>query len=299
MVSGVQFSMSRFVDKLKAGVVPDSEDWVDHLKHFHRSDPGLTPAVFSDYRTIHKKNSYQLLAETLSADAAEVLDLACGDGHLASYIRVVAPRARVTGLDMSEGELARARVLHPEIEFVEAQAQSMPFENSRFNHVVCHMAFMLMLPVEPVVAEIGRVLKPGGAFSAVLGAPPSDDFMIEVRKLCVDFVNARLPARQNSLTGDPRVSTVEGLRELFSRSLGFEPLDRIHEIHLEITTSPDGVWKLMRDMYFVSLLEEDAKMELRERVLDLSRKRSKFGRHIHFEYAMKMIRVNKTNCPSL
>lgn len=260
--------------KLQSGQPLTAEEWKDYLIYFHAT-PGLTPAAFKNFRTIDGKNSYEILAETVPSESDSILDLACGDGHLAQY---VLPRLKAHGkyfgVDMAEGELeaARANVRDTRAEFIRAEAQSLPLKEKSVDHVLCHMAFMLMLPIGPVIREIRRVLKPGGTFSAIVPAPADDDFLIAVRRICLDFVKSRFPGVENILAGHSYQP----------------PQAKTQEIHLEIHSNPDGVWTMMRNMYYVSFLEPKDKEELKNKVLEFARKHAKFGRHLHFEFAMRM-----------
>jgi SAM-dependent methyltransferase len=89
-----------------------------------------------------------------------VLDVACGTGCLA---REAARRAaRVAGLDCNAGMLAVARRLAPEVDWREGLAERMPFENGCFDVVASQFGLMFFHDREKALAEMWRVLKPGG-----------------------------------------------------------------------------------------------------------------------------------------
>jgi ubiquinone/menaquinone biosynthesis C-methylase UbiE len=99
-----------------------------------------------------------------------VLDVCCGTG---AAMRVLRPlcRERVVGLDISQGmlEVGRQRTANApgsaRLEFVRGNALAMPF-GAEFDLAVCFGAFgHIPRRDEPqFVAEIARVLKPGGRF---------------------------------------------------------------------------------------------------------------------------------------
>ncbi len=159
--------MTRFFEKLRQGETPSAEDWNEHLREAHRLAPSMTPKAFAALSTADGKNSYEILAETLSPrlpSRAQIVDLACGDGYLTPFLlRRLGADGRVLGVDISEGELNVARQVctDPRVSFELAPAEKLPLRDASVDQIVCHMAFMLMLPVEPVVAEIARVLKHG------------------------------------------------------------------------------------------------------------------------------------------
>ncbi|MEV4316167.1 class I SAM-dependent methyltransferase [Actinocrispum sp. NPDC049592] len=95
--------------------------------------------------------------------SGEVLEVAVGTGlNLAHY----PPEARVTGIDFSPAmlELARKRAaeLGRDVVLMRADVQALPFADGSFDTVVCTLG-MCGFPDERVaIAEMRRVLRPGG-----------------------------------------------------------------------------------------------------------------------------------------
>jgi SAM-dependent methyltransferase len=97
-----------------------------------------------------------------------VLDLACGVGDPALSIAAeVAPTGRVTATDMGPGmmslaeELARKKGL-TNIEFREANAESLPFADASYDRLTCRFGVMFFPDLGKALRECFRVLKPGG-----------------------------------------------------------------------------------------------------------------------------------------
>jgi ubiquinone/menaquinone biosynthesis C-methylase UbiE len=94
----------------------------------------------------------------------EVLDVAAGNGNLA----VVAGEegASVVASDISPGqiELGRARTAAEglDVEWVEANAEELPFEDDRFDCAASVFGAMFAPRPELVASELFRVVKPGG-----------------------------------------------------------------------------------------------------------------------------------------
>jgi ubiquinone/menaquinone biosynthesis C-methylase UbiE len=97
-----------------------------------------------------------------------VLDLACGVGDPAlSIASEVSPSGRVTATDLGPGmmslaeELARKKGL-TNIEFREANAESLPFADASFDVLTCRFGIMFFPDLSKALRECLRVLKPGG-----------------------------------------------------------------------------------------------------------------------------------------
>jgi len=109
------------------------------------------------------------------ADAAgigqgqDVLDVACGTGVLArEAARRVLPAGSVVGLDCNDGMLAVARREAPEIAWRQGQAEALPFADARFDAVVSQFGLMFFEDRVLALAEMWRVLKPGGRLAVAV-----------------------------------------------------------------------------------------------------------------------------------
>lgn len=94
-----------------------------------------------------------------------VLDVACGPGNTTRRLLPhLGPQARVVGVDAAATMLARAvqDTDDPRVEYVRADAARLPFEDAAFDAVQCLGALYLVDDAEAVIAEMVRVLGPGG-----------------------------------------------------------------------------------------------------------------------------------------
>jgi demethylmenaquinone methyltransferase/2-methoxy-6-polyprenyl-1,4-benzoquinol methylase len=119
----------------------------------------------------------------LANPRASVLDLCCGTGDLAAALRRVG-RARVTGVDFAHPMLTRAVAKDTAIagsapagnrenrQYVEADALDLPFSDACFDLVATAFGFRNLANYERGLAEIGRVLKPGGALAILEFSEP-------------------------------------------------------------------------------------------------------------------------------
>ena len=97
-----------------------------------------------------------------------VLDVGCGAGTDSLVAaQMVGPTGRVVGLDMTPEMLAKARAAAAatdvgNVEFVEGDAEEMPFPDASFDVVISNGVIDLIPDKDAVFSEILRVLEPGG-----------------------------------------------------------------------------------------------------------------------------------------
>jgi malonyl-CoA O-methyltransferase len=92
-----------------------------------------------------------------------VLDLGSGTGF---FTDILASRyQQVLGLDISTQMLRFAKSnRHKSIQWLEGDLYQLPFLNNSLDVVYCNLVIQWCDPLEPAIAEIMRVLKPGGLF---------------------------------------------------------------------------------------------------------------------------------------
>ncbi len=100
-----------------------------------------------------------------------VLDVACGPGNTTRpVLDLLGPGGSVIGLDAAPGMLAQA--VHDtddaRCRYVLGDAAALPFPDSSFDAVLCLGALHLMDDPEAVVAELLRVLAPGGTIGLLV-----------------------------------------------------------------------------------------------------------------------------------
>lgn len=132
------------------------------------------PNRASGYVTLFAQAADQAIAPLLDAadikTGEKVLDLCCGQGNVSDAL--VARGCAVTGADFSPAMLEIARERVPGVDFVEADAQDLQFEDASFDAVVsgfgiCHV------PDQPrALSQVRRVLKRGGRFAISVWCGP-------------------------------------------------------------------------------------------------------------------------------
>jgi SAM-dependent methyltransferase len=108
---------------------------------------------------------FVLLRAVAELRPQRVLDAACGDGWVTSMIS--APE--VIGIDLSPTavEAARSRGLDARV----ADVQKLPFADGSFDVVLCNYALDHVRNRRKAIAELARVVRPGGRFLGVYNGP--------------------------------------------------------------------------------------------------------------------------------
>jgi malonyl-CoA O-methyltransferase len=89
-----------------------------------------------------------------------VLDLACGSGRYLAHL-AGGSAARLVGLDLSAAMLARAKTITTHLALADLRA--LPLASASFDLIVCGLAVGHVPQLAAAVAEMARVLAPGGA----------------------------------------------------------------------------------------------------------------------------------------
>ncbi|TDC22822.1 class I SAM-dependent methyltransferase [Kribbella albertanoniae] len=102
---------------------------------------------------------------------AQVLDLGCGSGVPVAKVLAEAGHV-VTGVDISEVQVARARERVPAATFLQADATTLDLAADSFDAIVSFYA-LIHIPLdeqEALLQRIGTWLRPGGSFVATIGS---------------------------------------------------------------------------------------------------------------------------------
>jgi ubiquinone/menaquinone biosynthesis C-methylase UbiE len=141
---------------------------------------------------------------------ARILDIGCGTGVFAARLRACFPTARVWGIDLVEGMLAKGgprwRAHAGHVQPVQADSERLPFAADAFDVVTCANSFHHYPHQDRAVAEMHRVLRSGGRLLLIDGYrdAPWGWFIYDV---CVAGVE-----------GDVHHASSERLRTLFTQA---------------------------------------------------------------------------------
>ncbi len=177
---------------------------------------------------------------------AKVLDVACGTGASAlPAAEAVGPRGRVIGVDLSERLLARGREKAirrglTNIEFLQADMTSLGYPDAHFHAVICVFGVFFVSSMESLVAELWRLVRPGGKLAVTtwgprIFAPAYDVWNEAVRKIRPDLYAAYNPW--------DRITTPEAVRALF-RGAGVPRVDVAPEDGYQPLDTPEDFWTI-------------------------------------------------------
>ena len=180
-----------------------------------------------------------------------VLDLASGVGDPAlSIAAAVGPSGNVTATDLGRGmlslaeDLARAKCL-TNIEFGEADAESIPFPDESFDAVTCRFGVMFFPDQVRALKECRRVLKPGGRVALVAWGKKDQPFFTATAGIVMKYVSVPPPdpdLPNMFMFGEP------GRLKRTLEDAGFA------DVHEEVRSVP-GRWKSTLEQYWQQFTE--------------------------------------------
>ena len=139
----------------------DAELWEKHAGWWQE---GFTEGADAEY----SEQIVPLVRQEL-AGARRALDIGTGEGQLA---RVLAEGgASVVGVDPTWAQLSAARRIGGDPAYVRGEAARLPFVAGSFDAVLACLVFEHVHDVDGALAEVGRVLAPGGRFLFLLNHP--------------------------------------------------------------------------------------------------------------------------------
>ncbi|HEY9184166.1 MAG TPA: bifunctional demethylmenaquinone methyltransferase/2-methoxy-6-polyprenyl-1,4-benzoquinol methylase UbiE [Salegentibacter sp.] len=120
----------------------------------------------------------KVIALVASQNPKSILDIATGTGDLAIQMAPIKAE-RIVGLDLSEGMLKvgrkkiAAKNLDSRIEMIQGDSEALPFDDNTFNAITVAFGVRNFESLEKGLAEIYRVLKPGGIFVVLETSVPT------------------------------------------------------------------------------------------------------------------------------
>jgi SAM-dependent methyltransferase len=120
----------------------------------------LVPLIFEPYAA-------DLVKRLSSRSLSRVLEIAAGTGVVTRALASALPeRVSIVATDLNQAMLDQASVVGTKrtVEWRQADAMQLPFEDTTFDAVVCQFGVMFFPDKSKAFAEARRVLRPGGVF---------------------------------------------------------------------------------------------------------------------------------------
>jgi len=197
------------------------------------------------------------LVESLAPQEGERwLDVATGTGEVA--LRAARARADVTGLDIAPRLLELARATSSDVEWVEGDAQALPFADGAFD-VVSSSFGLIFAPDQAAVArELGRVC--GDRLGLTAWCPNEG----------LHALYATFAGEQPAGPSADDWGREERVRELLGSAFALELEERVWWLEED---SPEDAWELMSNgapplKALVDSLEADRRLEFRDAMIE-------------------------------
>ena len=201
-----------------------------------------------------------------------VVDLACGTGLITrALVRRLDEDGHIYGVDLDPVMLARAAatVNRPQVTWHEADAGHLPLETSTIDVVVCNQGLQFFPDRDVVLAEVRRILRPGGRLAlAVWGRLEANPWPAVMAEAVGEFLgdDARAGTESVCALGDSdRVRTVLA-------GAGFVDID-IAEVehtahHRDVQDAIDGQLAAVPFAESIDALGPDRRSELIDTMAD-------------------------------
>jgi SAM-dependent methyltransferase len=189
------------------------------------------------------------------------LDVAAGTGQPGLTIAQLAPQGRVVLADLAPEMLAAARRIAAadaidNIEVRECSADTLPFPDASFDSATCRFGLMFVPDPRQAVAELARVVRPGGRVAVSAWSRPEANPWATVPAAAIASEIAQ-PAPDADAPGMFRLATPGAVAALY-RAAGLRDVTET-DVPVALTTdTPEQYWGLLTDLTapVVAVLEQ-------------------------------------------
>jgi len=166
-----------------------------------RYERGLRPGFlrvmgrdFDDRLTV--EDEIRFLTERMRSVDGPTLDLAAGTGRFTHVLSELLGPERLVALDLSTSMLSVLQATAAKLPAVRASAVNLPFADASLAAVTCWNALQTLPSKDQVIAEVGRVLRPGGTFVLFTFVPDEDRLYREFQARQEQALRVRLHPRE-------------------------------------------------------------------------------------------------------
>jgi SAM-dependent methyltransferase len=217
----------------------------------------------------------RLIDEAFPGDGAHVADIGCGAGATTlAMARRVGPGGSCVGVDIS-GPLVAAAKARAEREdaanaaFIQADAQTHPFEPGRFDAIISRFGVMFFDDPEAAFANIRRAARPGGTLTFIAWRGPADNPFLTLAVRTAAPYLPPLPAPGPDEPGQFAFANGDRVRRILAAS-GWSDAG-IHPLDLPCSIDEADLTAYVTKLGPVGLALRDADEATRARIADLLR----------------------------
>jgi ubiquinone/menaquinone biosynthesis C-methylase UbiE len=218
----------------------------DRHKREERAGYNLIAARYAESAALRAGLNVALIDAADLKPGQRVLDLASGPGVLAREAAQQVPGGLVVASDIAEQALAegRRRASEDNLLFAAADAERLTFADGAFDRVLCGLGLMFFPDVPQALAEMRRVLKPGGlAVFSVWG----EEARAPLVSCALQCIRRILPPPKAERLSPFRFGESARLRQTLEAA-GFSYVElHVHTLSC-VFDSPQAYWQAFRDL---------------------------------------------------
>jgi ubiquinone/menaquinone biosynthesis C-methylase UbiE len=139
------------------------------------------------------------------------LDVGCGNGAFTELIAKRSAPASIAGIDPSEAQIDFARTRMPQGEFRQGDAMALPYPDDAFDAAVMPLVIFFVPEPSRGVAEMARVVGPGGCVTAYAWDMPGGGFPYHILQAEMHEMGIVVPKAPR-----PEASRIEVMQELWT-----------------------------------------------------------------------------------
>ena len=147
--------------------------WQQSVDQYHSSFSSLTSQTIES-----------LLDSVNAAKDMELLDIATGPGYVAAQAHKRG--CKVTGVDLSDAMVGKARQLNPQIEFCQGEAESLPFPESQYQAAVMNFGILHLAEPEKALGEAFRVIRSQARFGFTVWSKPEKSIALKIMNKAIE-----------------------------------------------------------------------------------------------------------------
>ena len=157
------------------------------------------PGVYEKYLGPYLYEPYSVyVTSRIKAHPKKVLEIGVGSGRLTNHLaNKIGAQALLNAIDINPNmlEIAREKVKASNVEFLVADAQSLPYPDHSFDCVICQFSFMFLPDKQKGFNEAWRVLKPGGQFIFLTWDKAENNMTLHIsQQTILQFLKTEPPA---------------------------------------------------------------------------------------------------------